>query len=81
MAWKARVLGIVQTDDSINVRVAYFDDADADVILHRSLLRLPAGTTRIQGRAAIIAEGQRLRDAATTRVDLSQDVGAVITVT
>lgn len=81
MAWKARVIAITQTAGAISVRVAYFDDGDPDTILHRSLLRLPAGTTRVQGRNAIIAEGQRLRDAAATRVDLSQDVGAVITVT
>lgn len=81
MAWKARILSITPAEGAVAVRVAYFDDADPDVILHRSMLRLPAGTSRVQGRNAIIAEGQRLRDAAATRVDLSQDVGAVITVT
>jgi hypothetical protein len=76
MAWRFKVLAVQPTGDAVTVRVRYFDDAAPTVILGRSVLRLPADTTRAEARAAILAEGRRLRDAYEARDRLAQDVGS-----
>jgi hypothetical protein len=76
MAWRFRVLGVQDDDTAVVVRVRYFDDAAPTVVLAHRTLRLPADTTRAQARAAIIAEGRRLRDAVAARTLLAQDVGS-----
>ena len=76
MAWRFRVVGVQPAGGAVAVRVVYFDDGAPTVILEHSTLRLPAGTTRPQARAEIIAAGRRLRDAHTARAMLAQDVGA-----
>lgn len=76
MAWRFHLLAVQTAGDAVNVRVAYFDDAAPEAILARSLLRLPADTTRQEAKSAIIAEGQRLRAARNARALLLQDVGS-----
>ena len=76
MAWKFRLLSVQPTGGAVTVRAAYFDDAAPSVILERSLLHLPSDVTRQEARAAIVAEGRRLRDAHAARALLAQDVGA-----
>lgn len=76
MAWRFRVLAVQPAGDAVTVRVRYFDDAAPTVVLARSVLRLPADTSRVQARAAIVAEGRRLRDAYDARDRLAQDVGS-----
>lgn len=76
MAWRFRVLSVQPTGNAVTVRAAYFDDAAPTVILGRTVLRLPADTTRAQARTAIIEEGRQLRDAFVARDRLFQDVGS-----
>lgn len=76
MAWRFKLLGVNTAGPGVLVRVAYFDDAAPTVILERASLRLPGDITRAQARAAIIEEGQRLRDAHAARTALLQDVGS-----
>jgi hypothetical protein len=77
MALRFRILSARQAGQSgqVIVRAAYFDSTEPAVILGRSVLRLPADITRVAARDAVVAEGQRLRDAIVAENRLAEDVG------
>jgi hypothetical protein len=70
MALRFRILSARQAGQSgqVIVRAAYFDSTEPAV-------RLPADITRVAARDAVVAEGQRLRDAIVAENRLAEDVG------